>query len=204
MPPLLVGMWTVSCQADRREHALVRGREQPRLNGVGLLVRQVRTDVRDPEACRDVRRRAWSETAASASSARQACRTSAPAVPRWARSARPCRGRTHTASRSCRPRDDFAVAAVVADGGELRRRARVDVPEVVVHDLEVPQALAGARIERDDRRAEQVGADAIGAVEVVGGRAERNVGDAARASMVISPQLLTPPMYFQASFGQVS
>jgi hypothetical protein len=36
-------------------------------------------------------------------------------------------------------------------------------------ELKVPQALAGPRIERDDGRAEQVGADPIGAVEVVGG-----------------------------------
>ena len=76
--------------------------------------------------------------------------------------------------------DDVAVAPVLADGRQLRRRAGIQVPEIVVHELEVPQPLAGARVERDDRRAEQVGADPVGAVEVVGGRAERDVGDAAR------------------------
>ena len=75
--------------------------------------------------------------------------------------------------------DHVAVAAVVTDGRQLRRRARVEVPEVVVHELEVPEPLAGARIERHDRRAEEVRADAVGAVEVVGGRPERDVGDAA-------------------------
>ncbi len=75
--------------------------------------------------------------------------------------------------------DHVAVAAVVTDGGQLRRRAPIEVPEIVVHELEVPEPLAGARVERDDRRAEEIRADAVGAVEVVGGRAQRDEGDAA-------------------------
>ena len=54
--------------------------------------------------------------------------------------------------------DDVAIAPVVADRDQLRRRAGVEVPEVVMHDLEMPQALARARLERDDRRAKEVGA----------------------------------------------
>ena len=76
-------------------------------------------------------------------------------------------------------RDDVDVAAVVPDRRQLRRRVVVEVPEVVVRRLEVPQALAGARVERDQAIGEQVGADAVGAVVVVGGRAGREVGDAA-------------------------
>ena len=69
--------------------------------------------------------------------------------------------------------------AVVLDGDQLRRRGEVVVPQVVVHDLEVPHALAGARVERDQRVRVEVAADAIGAVVVVGRRAGREVGDAA-------------------------
>ena len=49
----------------------------------------------------------------------------------------------------------------------------------MVHELEVPAVPAGARVERDEGRAEQVAAGAIGAVEVIRGRAERDVDDAA-------------------------
>src|SRR5262249_31403244 len=47
------------------------------------------------------------------------------------------------------------------------------------HELEVPQALAGAQVEREQRIAEESLAFAIGAVEIVGRRAEREVADAA-------------------------
>jgi len=68
-------------------------------------------------------------------------------------------------------RDDVDRLAVAPDRRQLRRRAVVEVPEIVVHHLEVPQPPAGSRIERQERRAEQVGADPIGAVVVVGRRA---------------------------------
>ena len=45
--------------------------------------------------------------------------------------------------------------------------------------LEVPQALAGSRVEGQEAVGEQVGADAVGAVVVVGGRPGREIGDAA-------------------------
>ena len=45
--------------------------------------------------------------------------------------------------------------------------------------LEVPEPLAGARVEREQAVAEQVRAGAVGAVVVVGRRAGREVGDAA-------------------------
>ena len=70
------------------------------------------------------------------------------------------------------------VLAVAPDGRELRRRRVVVVPQIVVHHLEVPQPFSGARVQRQQRRAEQIGAVPIGAVEVVGRRSERKVGDA--------------------------
>ena len=77
-----------------------------------------------------------------------------------------------------------------ADGGnrpavlphvEQDRRVRdVGVPDVVVHDLEVPQVLAGVRVGRDDAGAEEIVAGPIAAVAIADGRAERHVDDAAR------------------------
>jgi hypothetical protein len=55
------------------------------------------------------------------------------------------------------------------DGGELWRRIRVHVPKVVMHQLEVPEAFAGTRIQRNDRSAEEVGASAVGTVEIIVG-----------------------------------
>ncbi len=78
-----------------------------------------------------------------------------------------------------RLRDDVARLAVVPHGEQLRRGGQVVVPDVVVHGLEVPEALAGARVEREQRVAEEVGALAIAAEHVVGRRAEREVGDPA-------------------------
>ncbi len=40
---------------------------------------------------------------------------------------------------------------LVTHRDELRRGGEVVVPQIVVHDLEMPESLAGARIERDQR-----------------------------------------------------
>ena len=76
-----------------------------------------------------------------------------------------------------------ATASIVlpslAHRDQLRRGGRVVVPEIVVHHLEVPQPLAGARIQRQQAVAEEIRADAIGAVVVVGGRDSGKIGDAA-------------------------
>ena len=75
-------------------------------------------------------------------------------------------------------------------GDQLRRRGEVVVPQVVVHDLVVPHALAGARVERDQAVRVEVAADAIGAVVVVGRRAGREVGDAAaRVDRDLAPRV---------------
>src|SRR5690606_4264016 len=55
----------------------------------------------------------------------------------------------------------------------------VAVPQVVVHRLVVPQALAAARVKGDDAVAEQVGAAAPGAVEVRRGRTGGDIHHAA-------------------------
>ena len=46
--------------------------------------------------------------------------------------------------------------AILPDGDQLRSRGVVIIPEIVVHGLVVPQALAGARVERQQAVAEQV------------------------------------------------
>ena len=61
---------------------------------------------------------------------------------------------------------------------QLRRGVVVDVPDVVMDHLEVPQALARARVERDDAVGEQVVAMTIAAIEVVFAAGGRHVDDA--------------------------
>ena len=61
---------------------------------------------------------------------------------------------------------------------QLRRGRQVIVPQVVVYSLEVPEPLAGACVECEQRIAEQVRAVAVSAVEIVSRRAEREVRDA--------------------------
>src|SRR5690606_12232002 len=78
-----------------------------------------------------------------------------------------------------RLRDDVDAPAFVRNGQELRRGREVVVPEIVMHGLEVPEPLARAHVERDETVAEQIRADAIRAVIVVGRRAERDIDDAA-------------------------
>ena len=75
---------------------------------------------------------------------------------------------------------DVHHPAVVADREQLRRGHEVVVPQIVMHELLVPQALAGARIEGQQAVAEQVGADAVAAVEIERRRSGREVDDAAR------------------------
>ena len=71
--------------------------------------------------------------------------------------------------------DGFAAVHKVHENGRTRR---VVVPEPVVHELVVPAAPARARIETNERVAEQSGARPIAAVEVVAGRADRQVQQA--------------------------
>ena len=63
-------------------------------------------------------------------------------------------------------RDRIDAAAVPGDGDQIRRGGKVPVPDVVFDALEMPQALAGARVERQDAVGEQVVAVAVDAIEV--------------------------------------
>ena len=86
---------------------------------------------------------AWSGTAASATNTRRALRSSAPAALRSARAAFPFSARTRTESRLAGLRHDLDRLAVVLNRQELRRRGIVVVPQIVMHDLEMPQPLSG-------------------------------------------------------------
>ena len=76
--------------------------------------------------------------------------------------------------------DDVDAAAVVTHRRQLRRGVVVHVPDVVMHGLEVPEALAGARVERDQAVRVEVVAVPVAAVEIVLGAARGHVHDAAR------------------------
>ena len=65
------------------------------------------------------------------------------------------------------------------DGYEGRLGGEVAVPDVVVHGLKVPDALAGVGVESDEGIGEDVVAGAVCAVEVRGGRADGDEDDAA-------------------------
>ena len=70
--------------------------------------------------------------------------------------------------------------AVNRDRHKIRSRRRIVVPQTVMHDLVVPLALAGIRIEADDRLGEQVLPGSPAAVVIVARRADRHVEQAAR------------------------
>ena len=67
----------------------------------------------------------------------------------------------------------------MANGGQLRRRRVVVIPQVVMDHLKMPQAFAGACIQREQAIAEEIGAGPVRAVEVERGGAGGEVGDAA-------------------------
>ena len=62
---------------------------------------------------------------------------------------------------------------------KVRRRRVVVVPQPVMHDLIVPSAHAGVRIETDERFGKKIGAGTTATVEVVARRAERDEHEAA-------------------------
>ena len=70
------------------------------------------------------------------------------------------------------------TVAVVLHRHQLGRRHVVQVPQIVMDGLEMPQALAGACVEREQTVGEKVGAVPIRAVEVVGRRSGWDIDDA--------------------------
>ena len=76
-----------------------------------------------------------------------------------------------------RLRDDVDVAPVLTKRQQLRRLREVVVPQIVVHELLMPEPLAGARVERDQTVAEQVVSRPIPAIEIEARGAEGNKRD---------------------------
>ena len=74
-------------------------------------------------------------------------------------------------------RERFDRPAVDRDVDQDRRGRQVVVEQIVMHGLEVPDALAGLRIQRDDRAAVQVVAEAMAAVHVVRDARRRHVDE---------------------------
>src|SRR5260370_42218338 len=61
---------------------------------------------------------------------------------------------------------------------QLRRYREIVVPQIVMDGLEVPQALARARIQRQQRIAKQVVPFAVASVEIVARGPQREICDA--------------------------
>ena len=76
-------------------------------------------------------------------------------------------------------RDHIHVAAVMFYSEQFRRYREIVVPQIVMDHLEVPQALAGARIQRQQRIGKQVVAFTVAAVEIVARCPQRKICDAA-------------------------
>src|SRR3954464_9177775 len=76
-----------------------------------------------------------------------------------------------------RDRGDGPVAA--AHVKQRRRRRIVAVPDVVMDQLEMPELLAGAGIERDEAGGGEVRAAAVPAIAIPIGRVSRHEDDAA-------------------------
>ena len=163
-----------AAQARRREDAVVAQRRAAARGTSASRAAIGVPQIAPRRAAAAAAAAARSETAASARRARRGDRTPAPAAPRPGTAARRWRGRARRRSRPWspgRPRRPAPHRAAIAH--QHRRRGQVVVPQIVVHGLEVPHPLAGGGAQRDDRVREQVGAGAIGAVEVRARRAHR-------------------------------
>ena len=75
-------------------------------------------------------------------------------------------------------RDSLDRAAIDGDVGEYRGAGDVPVPDVVVYELIVPDALAGLEIQRNQTRREKVGAGTMPPVIVAGGIFDRQIDTA--------------------------
>src|SRR3954465_3670932 len=64
------------------------------------------------------------------------------------------------------------------DGDQYGRGGEIPIPDVMMHGLEVPDAFAGFRVQRQFTISEQIITDAVATVEVKRGRTRRNVNDA--------------------------
>src|SRR6516164_3594904 len=78
-----------------------------------------------------------------------------------------------------RLRDHVGIAAALPDRQQLRRLGQVVVPQIVMHQLVMPDAFAGACVERHERVAKQVVARPIAAIEIKARAAEADERNAA-------------------------
>ncbi len=75
--------------------------------------------------------------------------------------------------------NDIDHLPVVLHSEKLRRSRRVIIPEIVMHQLVMPQTLARARIERQQTIAIEIRAQTIAAPEIICRRTDRKICDAA-------------------------
>ena len=83
--------------------------------------------------------------------------------------------------------------SISAGGGR-----QIVIPEIVMHDLEVPLHLSGFGIERDDGIAEQIRARAVAAVVVI--RSGRIVGRVRRCRARHRPSWRIPSVFAPGRF----
>ena len=75
--------------------------------------------------------------------------------------------------------DGVDFFSVPFDGEQRGGRGKVAIPKVVAHALKMPDSFSGGGVEGDEAVGKQIIADAVGAVEVEGGGAGRDIDDAA-------------------------
>ena len=68
--------------------------------------------------------------------------------------------------------------SIVLDGEKNGRRGKIAIPNIVMHALKVPEALAGFRVEGQQAVGKQIIAKAIRAVKIVSRRTQGEVSDA--------------------------
>ncbi len=71
--------------------------------------------------------------------------------------------------------DDVHVLSIVLNREQFGCGSGVVIPQIVMHELEVPQALAGPRVKSEQAIAKQIGSGAVRSVEIVGRGAKREV-----------------------------
>ena len=158
VPPLLAGTCTVSFKLIGVKRPLLSAASSRLLERLGLLRRQIGLMSSTPNVCL-----MYGGGLVGYGCVGQLCSPSISLFGTGRSSigqiGSPSPDRTRRASRSSPSRDHITVPSVVTDRRQLRRRARIHVPEIVMDELKVPVALAAASVERDDRRAEEIRAD---------------------------------------------
>ena len=82
-------------------------------------------------------------------------------------------------ARFAHARHDVDAPALALDRDQIRRRAHVEIPDVVSHVLKVPEPFPGQHVERKDAVAEQIVTEPADADHVGPRRTERDERDAA-------------------------